>query len=296
MTELDRIFLREFRVHLENIILRLLIGERWKDGENDSQLTSFPHTHACAELFVCGAGCVRLKTEEGILPLYAGDAAIVPPGIYHKKDGTTEGTEGYALSFLCFQRHMKDCGNLYETFRPFLEGKRILVWRNQNVLIESVRQIVAEAETARDFTPALLLAQLLLKAAELPLDTTEADPAAEQNAAPRFDDMQRIMQLEHSVENSYMQEWKTEEIAEHLHISSRQLDRIVKKRFGKTLHEVIMDKRVQIAQRLLLTTDDTVDKIAVAVGFRTSAGLYREFSRRLGTTPGAYRKDFQKTE
>lgn len=293
MAEFENVPLQEFCVHLENTTIRLLIGERWKKGEEDAEQVPVPHTHACSELFVCGTGEVMLQTEDGLLPLHAGDAAIVPPGVYHRKHHTTPDAVGYALSFLCIQKNRKECSDLYKTFLPFAEGKRILVWRSQPVFFESVEKILRQAQTARDFSPALSMAQLLMQAAQLPLDTAEPPSAAQPKTASPFDDMRRIMGLEHLVESCYMQDWKAEDIAKQFYISTRQLDRIVRKRYGKTLHEVLMDKRIQIAQRLLLTTDHTVDKIAVTVGFSTSAGFYREFSRRCGITPGAYRRDFQ---
>ena len=53
-----------------------------------------------------------------------------------------------------------------------------------------------------------------------------------------------------------------------------------------------MDKRIQTAEQLLVTTDMTVDKIAVTVGFSSSAGFYREFMKRYDTTPAEYRKRY----
>ena len=92
-----------------------------------------------------------------------------------------------------------------------------------------------------------------------------------------------------------MKKLTMKEIADELYISSRQLDRIVRKRYGKTLHKVIMETRVRTAEQMLLTTDMTVERIGRAVGFSSGAGFYREFSAAYGMTPAEYRRK-QKTE
>ena len=71
------------------------------------------------------------------------------------------------------------------------------------------------------------------------------------------------------------------------------LDRIVRKRYGKTLHKVIMETRLRSAERMLVTTNMTVQEIGSEVGFSSNAGFYREFSRLYGTTPAEYRKSSQ---
>jgi len=101
------------------------------------------------------------------------------------------------------------------------------------------------------------------------------------------------MRLDALIASSYMKELTLKDIADSLYISSRQLDRIVRRRYGKTLHKVIMETRVRAAAHMLLTTDKAVDKIGREVGFSSNAGFYREFSRYCGSTPAEFRKKGQ---
>lgn len=289
---LETTAIKEFHVHLENTIVRLLIGEGWDSTKDKTIPAHIPHIHVCSELFVCGTGEVILKTENGYITLHAGDAAIVPPGVYHVKYRTTPDTVGYALSFLCIRKSTRDCTDLYKKFLPFVNSNQILVYRKQPSLFTGIQKIIQEAESAEDFTPALHLTQLLLKAIDLPLDKDFENTDKTSETVSCFNDMQRMLKLDQLIETYYMQNWRIDDIAEQLFISSRQLDRIVRKRYGKTLYEVIMDKRIQSAEQLLVTTDMTVDRIAVTVGFSSSAGFYREFSKRYDTTPAEYRKRY----
>lgn len=281
---------REYRMQVENAQIRLLVDGTWDHEETQTSLQTQLHSHISAELFVCGTGKIVLKTEDGYITLYAGDAAVIPPEKLHIRYHMDKDTEGYAISFLCSKRSVKDCTELYKQLLFFTSGTRILVYRSQPYIFESVRRIVREGTQSGKILPVLWLTELLLEMLHHTYETEKTtDPTAEPIRYTR--DIQRMMELDKLIAKEYMKDWNNSVIAEQLYISPRQLDRIALKRYGKTLHQVIMDKRIQMAEQLLVTTDMTVDKIAVTVGFSSSAGLYREFFRRYDTTPARYREN-----
>jgi len=283
---------KEYHVHLENTIVRMLIDVPWEMEKNAALPPPTPHSHVCSELFVCGAGEIVLKTENGYLTLYSGDAAIVPPGVYHVKYRTAPDTVGNAISFQCIRKNTRDCTDLYKQFLPYMSGKQILVYRQHPTLFRDVQNILQAAKTEKGCRPALLLAELLLRNTSVSPEHENISENPDGESVTGFRDIQRMLKLDQLLENCYMQNFTIDEIADQLYISSRQLTRIAQKRYGKTLLQVIMDKRIQTAERLLVTTDMTVDKIAVAVGFNSSASFYREFTKRYATTPAEYRKKY----
>lgn len=122
----------------------------------------------------------------------------------------------------------------------------------------------------------------------------KAEPVDEKAPAEApSNDIQRMMKLDQLINVFFMNDLSAEEVANHLFISSRQLDRIVKKRYGKTLHCVLIDKRLATAEQMLTSTDMTVDSIGNAVGFGSRSGFYREFVKRHGITPAEFRKKNQ---
>lgn len=283
---------KEYHVHLENTIIRMLIDVPWEMEKNAALPPPTPHSHVCSELFVCGAGEIVLKTENGYLTLHSGDAAIVPPGVYHVKYRTAPDTTGHAISFQCIRKNTRDCTDLYRQFLPYISGRQILVYRQHPTLFADVQSILQTAETEKGFRPALLLAELLLRNTTVPPEQENSREDPDEEPVHGFRDIHRMLKLDQLLDNCYMQNYTIDAIADQLYISSRQLTRIVQKRYGKTLLQVIMDKRIQTAERLLVTTDMTIDKIAVAVGFSSSAGFYREFAKRYAATPAEYRRKY----
>ena len=61
---------------------------------------------------------------------------------------------------------------------------------------------------------------------------------------------------------------------------------------GTTPHQWLQRQRVHLAQRLLETTDLSVESVAVGSGFCTAGNLRKHFSRIMHTSPQAYRRTF----
>jgi AraC family transcriptional regulator, transcriptional activator FtrA len=62
---------------------------------------------------------------------------------------------------------------------------------------------------------------------------------------------------------------------------------------GTTPYQWLLRQRLQLAQRLLETSDLPVDSIAEKTGFATAANLRKHFGRHVRTTPQAYRRTFR---
>lgn len=84
-------------------------------------------------------------------------------------------------------------------------------------------------------------------------------------------------------------------IARRAAMSTRTLSRRFREQVGTTPALWVTRARVRRAQRLLETTDLSVERIAAEVGFGSSAVLRAQFGQVLGTSPQAYRRAFVST-
>ena len=277
----------EFTVRIENAVLHLMIGSLDFSGGDRAALTT--HTHLLSELFVCGAGRAVIKVPDGFLTLREGDAAIVPPGIFHALHRTDPGTRGCAFRFHCFKR--RGGGDLHGTLLPFISGDRILVYRDQPRFWNTASEIIRQAKGGPGFMPALTLAGLLVAAAD---SSGPESRSKHDGGALRQGDLQLVTELDDLFSEVYSKRLDAKEIAKRLNVSGRHLFRLTRKVYGKTPHELVADMRIRAAEQLLGTTDMTVAKIAFEVGFGSVTGLYREFEKRHGATPTEYRKQSPK--
>jgi transcriptional regulator GlxA family with amidase domain len=85
-----------------------------------------------------------------------------------------------------------------------------------------------------------------------------------------------------------------EVMADRAAMSPRTFARRFRATTGTTPGQWLVRQRVLLAQRLLETTDDPVELIALRCGFGTAAGLRLHFRRVLDTSPLVYRRTFRR--
>lgn len=81
-------------------------------------------------------------------------------------------------------------------------------------------------------------------------------------------------------------------LARLANMSTRTFARRFRDETGTTPYDWLLTQRMTAAQRLLEHGNDTVEAIAAKCGFGAAAALRHHFTRRLGTTPQAYRAAF----
>lgn len=97
--------------------------------------------------------------------------------------------------------------------------------------------------------------------------------------------------------NEHLTEQLTlEAIARRAHTSVRTLSRRFRQQTGQTPMEALSRMRLRQARSLLETTDETIERIAVATGLGSAANLRRHFVRAIGTGPTAYRRAFRREQ
>jgi DNA-binding response OmpR family regulator len=84
-------------------------------------------------------------------------------------------------------------------------------------------------------------------------------------------------------------DFTTDQLAEEVALSRRQLTRRLKKAIGKTPAEFVRDCRIERAKTLLEEESRTVAEVAYAVGFRSPSHFSQAFQEEAGPSPSAYR-------
>lgn len=75
--------------------------------------------------------------------------------------------------------------------------------------------------------------------------------------------------------------------------SPEHVTRVLRKTTGKTPGDLVAAARRDYAARLLLTTDQTLDAVAEACGFRSLSHFHAFFLKQFGMTPRRYRRQSQ---
>lgn len=76
-------------------------------------------------------------------------------------------------------------------------------------------------------------------------------------------------------------------------MSRRSFTRHFRQHTGTTVGQWLLVQRLALAQRLLETTGQPIERIAERAGFGTSLSLRQHFAATLATTPSVYRREFR---
>lgn len=82
-------------------------------------------------------------------------------------------------------------------------------------------------------------------------------------------------------------------LAARMCLSERHFARVFTQETGTSPAAYVEAARIEVARRLLETTDGRLDQVAAAAGLGSAETLHRAFRRQLGTTPAAYRRRFR---
>lgn len=275
----------EYSATVENARLYVLIDK----VRNDSDKTAVTalHKHAYAELFVCKSGSITINTADRLIRLGAGEILLVPGNYSHAREReAAEGAVWCSVGVHITKNRRRNARDIYSRFAELLGAESPMMLGTSGELCDMVMDFNGQPYGADDCLPALQTAAILSRFSHS-FVAGEGKGEEEQNQSR---DIKRTAYLEFFIENYYREDFTAEEIAEQMFISVSQLSRIVKARFGMTLHQIILKKRLDEAARLLREGADSVENIVDKVGFRTVSCFYRAFRAEFGVTPYAYRK------
>lgn len=266
----------------EGVVLSLMSGTslplRYREKKQ-----SFPylylHTHSWYELFYCINGKIEIHSEESLYSLTSGDAVLVAPRFSHflAPSGTGE--------WLAFSFSAKPTGEETETagaLFSFLRFEGVRAFHGGE-LCDRICPLLRGAIASRDWTTAgCLLLSLLLSAAK-------AENAPTETPALYEGDMSRIYRIEELCTGYLHENITLSDLSKALHLSERQISRIIRRQYGKTFRAYLASLRMEAATSML-GAGASIQSTAAAVGYASVAAFSTVFKRTMGLSPGEYRR------
>jgi AraC-like DNA-binding protein len=103
----------------------------------------------------------------------------------------------------------------------------------------------------------------------------------------------RLKQLEQLIDNNFMEIKSPARYAALLNISPKHLNRISQTLVNKSTSELITDRVMLEAKRLLLHSENTVSEIAELLGYQDYSYFSRLFKKACGETPSEFAKHYR---
>ncbi|WP_150452358.1 helix-turn-helix domain-containing protein [Arenibacter lacus] len=102
-----------------------------------------------------------------------------------------------------------------------------------------------------------------------------------------------VGELESLVEQYYLSQKSASFYAEKLHISTKHLNRVLKAVLNKTTTQLITERIILEAKRLLVHSNDSLNVISEVLGYREYAHFSKVFKNYTAITPIDFRKSYK---
>ena len=241
------------------------------------------HNHAFYELHVIEAGTCMLQTQEAVYSLGCGQFCLISPEVYHAPKRENSWYQRFCISF----ELLKQAAPCKEWLAAQMAQTPVWIG-DASALLPVVRQLRQEWQMPGPFCGEMkktLLTYLVLQMLRA-MDASGGEGVKESHDL----DQQRSALIDSFFHDCYQQTAGEEILAERLGVSRRQLDRILKKLYGKSYRERLMEVRLGIACDLLRNSGLSVSRVSEHLGYSTPSNFIASFKREKGCTPSAYRQ------
>lgn len=280
--------MREYRFDMENVRFTLhLDSGLFQSEDSNRHLNVDMHHHAYYEWFFVTGGRMELSTAGQSWVLGKNDFIVVPPGQEHCVHFLENGTTRYNLNFSFAANGLGSTRDLYARLREMLGAPGCISGTGGEELADINRRLSQLCGTDRDAMICACFAQLVYSVQD---SLRAAAPSAFLERFLRDESLPRHDRLQQLIYSYYMYDCPLSLVAECLDISTRQLNRVIRREFGDTFHSLVRHMRVCSARQLLANTDFNIREIAQWVGYTSLCGFYNAFKAECGCLPTEYRK------
>ncbi len=243
------------------------------------------HFHPAPELFIQVSGMSHMKTVRDGVWCAPGEIMLIPPGVPHYEQVVPQ--EG------CFRNIVVAFGRRTVSMHEAREGMERLprIVAVEQFFSDDVGRLcacldmIAEWRQRDQSLRGVAVQGLLMSFFGLLLDNME-NLSSQQRDVPLKVVQCRRMVTEHLANPDLNVKW----LAKRIVCAPDYLSHIFHEETGDKLTHYINDKRIEFACSLLENSTMNIGQVAYACGYRDPGYMTRQFQRRNGCTPRAYRK------
>lgn len=255
----------------------------------------FEHFHTFYELvYVLEGQCEEVINGRAVT-MKKGDFSLVPPGVHHS---ISVFDDSVILNTLIWKQNFSNvCHNLLHDHNPasdFLNrtldpehpgGFILFQARNDQDIENLMLEMIGHYEKGKEGQDLLLSAQLLYLFSRLIRD--------HQDGIQIFEEGSQLSETGKQIQSCIDRSFRTltlSALAEKLGFSTGYCSRLIRKEFGSSFTDLILERKFSVCQEMLKTTTLPISRISESSGFESVEHFNRMFKKKFGCTPGQWRK------
>ncbi|SHE36708.1 transcriptional regulator, AraC family [Caldanaerobius fijiensis DSM 17918] len=250
------------------------------------------HTHSSFEFHFVSSGACIVVLDDGQFVAREGEFYVTAPGIYHEQKSIGNG-HYVEYSINCDFKKMKMDNGFSEAdnILKVLSSASCIPIKDCYNAIEYFNLALEEADNQKIgfYNNIKCLASIII---------TMATRAISKNSVVTYnvplkakEDDYRFTMIEKFIEDNISSNITTVDIANYMHLSDKQVCRIVRKKTGGSTKSLINSIKLKKAKDLLKNTGLSIKEIANVLGFSSEYYFNQFFKREEGYPPGVYRNN-----
>ena len=148
-----------------------------------------------------------------------------------------------------------------------------------------MKEVVQQQKFCQEMLSSLLYQMVLAYARLSPAMSDKREETMQDRAVDG-----RVGEITRYIEEHMTEAIQVNDIAEHIHISPKQINRILQREMQIKCSDYIDRKKAEQAKQLLSYTDMRIPDIATAIGFANAFSFSKFFKRMEGMPPGLFRQ------
>ena len=273
-----------YKLKIGDIKLSVMLNEfSFKELRNsdlqDTIQTPFKiHQHSSYEVIAITDGEFMFnKVDENLL--CRNQIVIVPPYLHHYCDFRNAHVIIFNFSIEKTQSHD---GQFYDIVKKSINSEVVTI----NIK-ESTRLYINElfTKSKNELSSKAIPHLLSLVFIDIFSNFTKVSPNDNDTAGKPY-----ISVIERYIVDNLNKHITLDDLANEIHVCTRQVSRIIKQEYGCTLSELLNIRRLNIAKMLLTTTPLSISEITEMVGYPNEKIFREKFKNQYGFPPNNYRK------
>ena len=251
---------------------------------NKSESATAPHWHDCVEIMFMKRGAARIFFDGKWQTLNEGELFFAPPNSVHccvlNDDNTEQVVIGFRDELIC-DSYSPDYSHIFPFYSQRMEGFCIIKSAEATASILKL----SELDDGEEFNTVRAYSLIIAIYADI-LNCWRELGALEKKAVKN----PKVIEIMKHVREHATEPITAESTAKALNISYSYMARLLAEEAGIGFCNLLLSSRIDIAKRLIASTDKSITEIGYDCGFCATSAFIQSFKKMTGRTPLAYRK------
>jgi AraC-like DNA-binding protein/mannose-6-phosphate isomerase-like protein (cupin superfamily) len=258
---------------------------------NRNTLVFTDHWHPAAEILYTVSNIYSVKINGIHFDLYPGDILVIAPGTIHAYKPPKDGERIFVLVDYVQLQTMPSLRNVFQSIRPYVLIRQNFYPLLHQSLKNLLHDIVTEYDEKQPYSEVIIWARLMEFITYIGrTNIYRASHTVNFPKSERQEHVVKFMEVCNYITDHISEDITVDQLAEVAGFSKFYFSRIFKEFIGMSVHEYVIQQRLEIAEQLLADSSNTITDVAMETGFNSLSTFTRVFKMEKGMTPSEYRK------